>query len=204
MISAALCIRGKYAGVAVRVYVFKPLTTILIIAVALLSAMGAWTPYAVLVLLAFGFALAGDVFLMLPKDRFLSGLVSFLVAHIFLAMAFLVKGVGFDWWLMVLAFLTGFTMFGALRPYLGRMRVPAFFYVGVISAMAWLGWEGWLHLGGTGPALAAFGTVLFLVSDSTLAWNRFRGRFRSAELIILSTYYMSLFLIALSVSPGLE
>jgi uncharacterized membrane protein YhhN len=46
--------------------------------------------------------------------------------------------------------------------------------------------------------------VLFLFSDATLAWNRFRGEFRSADAIVLSTYYLSLFLIALSVSPALE
>ena len=121
-----------------------------------------------------------------------------------LVAAFLVRGVGFTWWLMVLAFLPGAMMYRALFPHLGGMREPVLIYVCAISVMAWLGWEGWLHLGGLGPGLAALGTVLFLVSDSTLAWNRFRGKFRSAEAIILSTYYLSLFLIALSVSPVLE
>ena len=137
---------------------------------------------------------------MLPKDRFIPGLISFLVAHLFLAAAFVVRGVGFTWWMMVLAFLPGLVIYRVLLPRLGRMRAPVFSYVCVISAMAWLGWEGWLHLGGYGPGLSALGAVLFLFSDSTLAWNRFCGKFRSAEIITLSTYYLSLFLIALSVS----
>ena len=105
---------------------------------------------------------------------------------------------------MLLAFVPGVVMYRVLLPHLGRMRVPVFFYVSVISAMVWMAWEGLLQLGGYGPALAALGAVLFLFSDAALAWNRFRGEFRSADAIVLSTYYLSLFLIALSVSPALE
>ena len=204
VLSALLCIRGKYAGSALQVYIFKPLTTILIIAVAFFGAGPSLSGYAVLVLSAFVLALAGDVFLMLPKDRFIAGLISFLVAHLLLVVAFVVRGAGFTWWLMLLAFLPGIAMYRLLLPHLGRMKVPVFFYVSVISAMVWMAWEGLLFLGGYGPALAALGAVLFLFSDAALAWNRFRGEFRNADAIVLSTYYLSLFLIALSVSPALE
>jgi len=199
-----LCIRGKNAGSALQVYIFKPLTTILIIVVALLGAGPSLSGYGAFVLSAFLFALAGDVFLMLPKDRFIAGLISFLVAHLLLVVAFVVRGVGFNWWLMLLAFLPGMVMYRFLLPHLGRMKVPVFFYVSVISAMVWMAWEGLLQLGAYGPFLAALGAVLFLFSDAILAWNRFRGKFRNAEAIVLSTYYLSLFLIALSVSPALE
>jgi len=198
LLSAVLCIRGKNRGSALQVYIFKPLTTLLIITVALLGAWANPSSYAVLALSAFVFALAGDVFLMLPKDRFIAGLISFLLAHLLLVVAFVVRGVGFTWWLVPLAFLPGVVMYRVLLPHLGRMKMPVFFYVSVISAMVWMAWEGWLHLGGYGPALAASGAALFLFSDATLAWNRFRGKFRSAETIVLGTYYSSLFLIALS------
>jgi hypothetical protein len=42
-----------------------------------------------------------------------------------------------------------------------------------------------------------------MFSDSILALNRFRAEFRAADLIVLSTYYLSLWLIALSVRPDL-
>jgi len=199
LISAIGCIRGKHTGSDLQVYVFKPLTTLLILSLAFLGTCANPSGYGVLVLPAFLFALAGDVFLMLPRDRFIAGLISFLVAHLFLIVALMVRGVGFTWWMLVLAFLPGMVMYRLLSPYLGRMKVPVFFYVGVISAMVWMAWEGVRHLGGAGPALAASGAVLFLFSDATLAWNRFRRTFRSADTIVLSTYYLSLFLIALSV-----
>jgi len=41
--------------------------------------------------------------------------------------------------------------------------------------------------------------VLFVISDSALAINRFRGRYRSAQALILSTYFAAQWLIARSV-----
>jgi hypothetical protein len=66
--------------------------------------------------------------------------------------------------------------------------------------MAWLSWERFKIIKDTFSLLAAVGTLFFLVSDSALALNKFKKKFKSAELIILSTYYLSIWLIALSVS----
>ena len=76
--SGAACIGADYAGQQARVYVFKPLTMLLVLALALqpstsTNALYQWTLVAGLL-----FSLAGDVFLMLPSDRFVAGLASFL------------------------------------------------------------------------------------------------------------------------------
>ncbi|MEZ4763591.1 MAG: lysoplasmalogenase family protein [Calditrichia bacterium] len=34
------------------------------------------------------------------------------------------------------------------------------------------------------------GAILFVISDTSLAFNRFVKRFRSAQLLILSTYFI--------------
>ncbi len=63
-------------------YVLKPLAlTVLIAAAAILGAQ--WPLLAALVC-----SLAGDVFLMLPRDRFVQGLVAFLLAHVFFVIAY--------------------------------------------------------------------------------------------------------------------
>jgi uncharacterized membrane protein YhhN len=67
--------------------------------------------------------------------------------------------------------------------------------------MAWQAWERWYVLEGTAALLAAAGAVIFMASDSALALNRFRAKFASAELLILSTYWLALWLMALSVAP---
>lgn len=91
--AAAICsgiayIWATYTGGPLLRYLFKPLTTALI----LLTALALLDPVSHLYRILIGggllFLLAGDVFLMLPDDFFLWGLVSFLVAHVFLIAVF--------------------------------------------------------------------------------------------------------------------
>ena len=183
------------------VYVFKPLTTTLLLLIAVASGC-LTTDYGRLVAVAIVLCVAGDVFLMLPRDRFLQGLASFLLAHLVLIVAFVTQGIGVTWWLLTPVAVTAVTMYSILAPHLGRMKVPVIVYVAGIGIMAWFALERW-HLQGTrSAALAAVGSVLFLFSDSTLALNRFKREFRAAEFLVLSTYYLSLWLTALSTRPG--
>jgi uncharacterized membrane protein YhhN len=200
-VSGVLCIRGKYSDSKILVYVFKPLATVLLLGVAVASGAFA-TTYGRLVVLSIVFSLAGDVFLMLPRDRFINGLLSFLVAHVVLSVAFALQAAGLTWWLLLPVVVAGVVMYTVLAPHLGRMKIPVVVYTTVIGAMAWFALERWHLQGSTSAALAALGSVLFLCSDSTLAINRFRAQFRLAEFLVLSTYYASIWLIALSTNPG--
>ena len=67
-------------------YIFKPATTILILIFAL-SAPN--SRYKILIVIGLLFALIGDILLMLPSDQFLTGLICFLLTHIFYITAFL-------------------------------------------------------------------------------------------------------------------
>lgn len=196
-ISGALCVGGKYSHSRWMVFVFKPLTTVLVLAVAF--AVGAFqTSYGHFVAVAIVLSLLGDVFLMLPKDRFVQGLLSFLAAHLALISAFTLEWSGVTWWLFIAIGLFATGMYAVLAPYLGRMKLAVTVYILVIGTMAWLGCERWLALGSISGLLAAVGSIFFLISDSTLALNRFRTKFRSADFLVLSTYWVSLWLIALS------
>jgi len=84
--SAAVAVAAHALGRRSLVYVFKPLSTALLL---LLVASGGFasgpspfsSPYAVAILSGLFFSLLGDIFLMLPSDHFRSGLTSFLLAH---------------------------------------------------------------------------------------------------------------------------
>ena len=199
-VTAALTIAGEMRGRRRLVYVFKPLTTTLIILFALLLPATVAAPYKLLVVLGLLCSLAGDVFLMLPQDRFIPGLVSFLLAHLFYIAAF-TRGVGFDltWWPLLLYLLYGGVMLGLLWPHLGGMRMPVLVYMAVILVMGRQALARWLTLGTVAAALAAAGALLFVISDSVLALDRFRGRFAAARLLVLSTYFAAQWLIAWSV-----
>lgn len=78
---ALLAIAGVYAGWPWLHYVFKPLTT-LAIAAMVVATSRAEPAYRRAVIAGLVLSTAGDVFLMLPGDRFVYGLAAFLVAHV--------------------------------------------------------------------------------------------------------------------------
>lgn len=199
ILSAALHLRAEYLGPQYHIYLFKPLTMVFILLIALQSRWPDFSRYKVAILAGLLFSLAGDVFLMLPSDRFIAGLVSFLVAHLFYIAAF-TSGTGFGFsWRALPCVLYGIAIFSILAPHLGEMKLPVLVYVVVILVMAWQAWERWSQTGQTGALLACLGAVLFVVSDSALAINRFRGQYGGAQALILSTYFAAQWLIARSV-----
>jgi len=201
LVSGALHVRAELRGTKRHSYVFKPLTTVAILAVALLVPGPAPPAYRALVVTGLAFSLAGDVFLMLPSDRFLPGLASFFVAHVLYIGAFS-QATGFQ---LSLPALLPFAVGGGLVlrllwPDLGSLRAPVALYVAIIAAMGWQAFAQWLTLGGSWALCALVGAALFNVSDSALAIDRFRGGFARAPLAVLGTYYPAQWLIALSVA----
>lgn len=202
-LSALLCIGGHYVGRPWLVYVFKPLTMLWVLALASQSSDAVPTWYTGLIIAGLLFSLAGDVFLMLPSDRFVQGLGSFLVAHLFYVVAFAADG-GAEGPLLALlpGGVLGGLMFVWLRPGLGRMGAPVACYVIAIVAMAGFALARWLEAPSAGTQLACIGAGLFVLSDGLLAANRFRTPFSAAQAVVLSTYFSGQCLIALSTGVG--
>jgi uncharacterized membrane protein YhhN len=196
--SAALHVRAEFRGPRAHVYVCKPLTTGCLLGIALLGEPIA-PVYRGLVVAGLAFSLAGDVFLMLPSDRFLAGLGSFLVAHVCYTGAFVATtGPHASPAAVIPWLLAGAVILAALAPHFGAMRAPALLYVLAILVMGWQATEQWRAVHEPWALSAMLGAILFAVSDSALALDRFRRRFRAAPLVILGTYYTAQYLIALS------
>jgi uncharacterized membrane protein YhhN len=200
VISASLFLRATYFDPVSQVYLFKPLTMVFILLIAILARRTVSSRYRALIVTGLVFSLAGDVLLMVPGDRFVLGLVSFLVAHLLYIAAF---RIGIPWrvspWSMIPFALVGVVLFAILVPGLGMMLLPVAVYMVVILAMAWQAWERWDYTRQRGAFLAFLGAVLFVVSDLVLAINRFRLSFEAAPILIWSTYVAAQWLIAFSV-----
>jgi len=197
-ITAILAIWGEYKPTRTQVYIFKPLTTILIIGIALLG-VSPNALYKTLIIIGLIFCLGGDIFLMLPAKYFIMGLVSFLIGHIFYIAAFATDGgLELSWWLLPLIVYGGI-IYRILHPHLGKMRGPVIAYLVVILTMAWQALTRWSGLQTMSALLAAIGAMTFVVSDTALALDRFRQKYHSARVIVLSTYWLAQWLIALSV-----
>lgn len=162
----------------------KPLLMPALIA-ALLFALPDWrTIVSLLASLALLFCLAGDVGISAPGDMsFLIALGFFFVAHVCYIVLFWRKlrlsrlpmiGLLYVLWWMVLVV--------TLAPYVGSMLVPVMLYgliLGAMGALA-LGCNGFIALGG----------VLFVISDSILALNKFFPDFRlwQVHVVIMLAY----------------
>ena len=178
----------------------KPLTTGLIIAVAAVAPIPVPAAYKTLVLAGLVFSLLGDIALMFPEKRFTAGLVAFLAAQVLYILAFRPRPGNPPSAATFLPFvLFGLLMFFLLAPKLGPMKVPVFVYIAAITAMAGFAAARYVDLGGTRTLLAFVGAVLFLVSDSVLAYDRFARKVPAARLLVLGTYFPAQLLIALSV-----
>lgn len=180
--------------------VTKPLTTGLIIAVAAAAAAPVPAAYKTLVLAGLAFSLLGDVALMFPDKWFTAGLVAFLAAQVLYILAFKpLPGHPVSPATFLPFVLFGLLMFFLLAPKLGPMKIPVFVYIAAITTMAGFAATRFVDRGGKRPLLAFVGAVLFLISDSVLAYDRFARKVPGARLIILGTYFPAQLLIALSV-----
>ena len=180
-------------------YLFKPLTTALIILLALVGPADALPGTRLLIILGLAASLIGDIWLMLPRDRFILGLASFAVAQVCYIAAF---GGTLAACPPLWTYIPYLAYAGAMSSLLWRdaeaMRLPVVVYALLLVSMAWLAGARWLQDGNT-PALQGWiGALLFLTSDSLLAWNRFRRPIPNGAAWVLATYYLGQALIALS------
>ena len=158
-----------------------------------------------LMLLALCFSLIGDVLIMfedISNNYFLAGLVSFLLAHIMYVFVFLekrnqsIKPIAFITLLLVYAF----GLFYLLKNRLDDMLIPVIFYVVAILIMtvtASLRKEKVLSLSYN---LVLVGALLFMISDSFIALNKFYTPVAYEHIIIImSTYALAQYFIVMGV-----
>lgn len=150
--------------------------------------------------------LVGDVLLMLPQDRFVPGLAAFLAGHLLYIGGFLQPPVGagpaFSWSGAGLAATLAVVVASeavpaglVLRALVDRgqrvLVAPVAVYMAAIVTMVTLACN-------SGSAVAATGAVLFLVSDTVLAVDRFVAPLRRGTLVVHITYHLAQGLLVLS------
>lgn len=178
--------------------VFKPLTTILIIALAVVIHQESASTYSQLMIASLLFALIGDIFLI-NKKYFLQGLTSFLIAHIGFTIGFTsVFGFSWEWLPLIFLLLVGGVYFNVLRKHLFKMTIPVIVYIVVILIMNWQA-IGLLLLDQSLVFMVlVLGSLSFTFSDAVLAYDMFKKPFRMAEILILSSYWMAIYIFTLA------
>ncbi len=156
---------------------------------------------------AFGLiaGLLGDVLLMFSEDNpnfFIAGLISFLIGHLFYARAFYIdyslnktvnlgyrKNALIAYGFYIIIFLL------VLLPHLGNLIIPVFIYALVISLMGVLAVCRSGRVNSLSFKAVFIGSILFVISDSILAYNKFVSPVPLASLFIMSTYMLAQYFI---------
>ena len=160
-------------------YVCKPATlAVLIVWAALGPAPSPW------MLAALAFSLLGDVLLMLPGDRFAAGLAAFLVGHVAYLAAFDTPLGRWLAWTAVIVVATGWVSVPVLAAVRSSRLRPAI----VVYGLALAGMTA--SAIASGDRIAAAGGLLFLASDSLLAWGRFVRPLPGGRVAVHVTYHL--------------
>ena len=201
-VSGLFAILFDLVDFSIGFYCTKPLTTLLILILPLRFPHDQLKAYRKTVLWGLLFCLSGDSFLLF-ESFFLYGLTSFLVGHLCFLYAF-VKQQGFQWPLVPGIFLVSIasTILFLCYDNLGALLLPVLVYIGVILIMSWQGIALQRQNKHFTFRYVGWAVGLFLFSDAVLALNKFYIPFAYSGVLILSTYWLAISLIALSASKA--
>lgn len=181
-------------------YTSKPMIMISLVAYYLVSANSSRS---MLVVVAMVFSLAGDVFL-LDKSFFIPGLIAFLFAHLAYIFAYRqhrsedsnhsLAGVHIVR-LIFPVILAGTGLVIILYPSLNELKIPVIIYASVIALMVITALFRYGRTSSTSFWMVFLGAVLFMISDSILAINKFLSPVALASFWIMLTYTSAQFLI---------
>jgi len=176
-------------------FITKPLLVPLLAIYLLRQTNSVTSSLKVWVFLALFFSWVGDILLLFEEkgpNFFLLGLSAFLLAQVFYIVFFhnirmreYIRGNAL---LLLLVIVYYSILISVLSPYLGNMKLPVRIYGVVLSFMLMLAMHTMLGKNKKAALWMMIGAILFVASDSFLAFNKFFAPFDNAGLIIMLTY----------------
>lgn len=155
------------------------------------------------------FSWIGDVILLftdIAEIYFILGLVAFLISHITYCILFnkqikgtikrniTLFGIGS---ILIACYLIG--MLSVLLPTLGDLKIPVTVYASVISIMLLFSFNGFLVWKKPGNSYVFLGAIVFVLSDSILAVNKFYTPIEKSSFFIMLTYLVAQYLIVVGI-----
>jgi len=145
------------------------------------------------------FTWAGDVVLEF-EGLFIPGLGCFLLAHVMYLVVFFKtpgRNVIFQkrWYLLIPVILSGAGLILYLYNDLADMRIPVIIYSIVILTMLTGAINRLEKVNLISYYLVLTGAILFVISDSAIAINKFSHHFESSGIVVMTTYIIAQYLI---------
>lgn len=143
-----------------------------------------------LMLLALIFSASGDI--LLEQGLFIFGIAAFLIAQLHYGAYFAKNWSSLKtrWYLSAFIVLFMTVMAFLLVPHLGQFTLPVFAYLLVIGLMGLLATQSKMPL-----RWSVFGALMFILSDSFIAINRFLHPLPLESYLIMTSYYLAQWMI---------
>lgn len=204
--SIAAAIAFHFIAKPLLLWTFAPLATLLILAIAFANWAARKNSYSLWISVGLLFSLAGDTLLLRSDHFFTLGLAAFLLTHMAYLVAF-TRDTRFParfsvWYLFLLFAASCYFLLFAWLP--SALQIPVAVYAVFLVSMAAQAMGRSLKLRTASTQFAAIGTLLFVLSDSVLAFDRFYKPLPLAPLLVLLPYYAAQWLIASSTDNSLR
>ena len=151
----------------------------------------------------------GDIILLFADKGelyFIGGLIAFLFSHIFYIVLFnkqlkiYLKKSKIIYWIgitIIIIYLIG--MMVLLMPYLGNLLLPVFVYAMTISIMLLFALKGFMNWHKPANSYILIGAIIFVASDSILAFDKFYAPIQYSSFFIMITYLTAQYLIVMGI-----
>lgn len=159
------------------------------------------------ILISLLFSWLGDVFLMFQTEEpiyFILGLGSFLIAHILYIVCYIKMSstdkidkdkrprlARYDFFIVLI----WMTLITVLFPVLGEMKIPVVLYSMTITGMALAALHRYQKTVTMSFWMVMIGALIFMLSDSMIAINKFLEPIPNASILIMTTYIIAQYLI---------
>lgn len=160
-------------------------------------------------LTALSFSWFGDIILLFAdRDElyFIVGLIAFLISHIGYILLFNkqikpknTKNKAIFWMGVTAIIMYLVVMIAVLLPSLGDLTIPVFVYALVISTMLLFAFKGFLIWKEPANWYVLIGAIIFISSDSILAFNKFYQPVVLSSFLIMITYLVAQYLIVVGI-----
>ncbi len=179
------------------IYVVKPLLTLILIYLYTLTLSRINKLYIYAMLCCF----VGDVFLLFKDQQlyFIIGLISFLIAHIFFIKIVFKRLINVSYKKILTTYIPFLILFIFLFLFIirsvGNMLIPVLIYGMVLSLFVSVALVANEERRSIKSLYMLIGAIVFIISDSFLAINKFYYTLPVFEVIVMFTYIVALYLI---------
>lgn len=195
---------GHTPDLTVMHYFTKPLIVLSLLLFFITRSQHLNNTIKTLTILALVFSLIGDVALLFDGMNpiyFIIGLASFLLAHVMYVLVFLkhrdTRNNPLGFIILMLAYAA--FLFYILKEGLGELQGPVLIYMIVILSMSTSAYLRQKQYNLVSYYLVFIGAILFMISDSVLALDKFYQSFQLSSILIMITYALAQYCIVIGI-----